>query len=628
MNKAFLAFVLAFAAVGCEKAVRTEVPNIANAEYVSVPITGDGSLHVEGQLCCQYETKQGKDRARLFIRYWNSSGNQISGKAAGLGYYVDLKAHGTIFHVGKEMSEFRFDFVVPAGTVRADVAFVRPRDQSMWIKRFSCGFKAAQATQFRMGIVSVWFLLFCLGVFAFYFLMPYAARPWVLLVASLSFYALFGIPAFAFVGLSAVSIWLGGLVLGKRPLRSVVSALIVFNVGLLVAAKYLTPFVKGFCLHFDLIEPMFSIVLPLGISFYTLQAVSYCIDVYRGTIPAERNPARLILYLTFFPTVMQGPVSRYGQLGLQLWTPHRFEWERMHSGLLLALWGFFKKMVIADRAALLADGVFSSGSSAAGVTVFLGVLAYSIQIYADFSGCVDICRGISEALGIDLIQNFRHPYFATSVKDFWRRWHISLSSWLKDYVYIPLGGNRHGNFRKYLNVLIVFGVSGIWHGVGINFFIWGLLHGLYQVCDGLTAGLRERILSSCKVDATTFSFRLGQRIMTFFLVAFAWIFFRAPTLADAGSVLRRMCVWNPWTLTDGTYLKFGLDAKDFDVLLVSLVVLLVISTLQERGSVRTMLRRQTLWFRWGVYLIAFFSVLILGIYGPGYAASQFIYMQF
>ena len=205
---------------------------------------------------------------------------------------------------------------------------------------------------------------------------------------------------------------------------------------------------------------------------------------------------------------------------------------------------------------------------------------------------------------------------------------ISLSSWLKDYVYIPLGGNRHGTFRKYLNILIVFGVSGIWHGVGINFFIWGLLHGVYQIIDGLTAKVREKTLSFCHVDAGTFSFRLGQRIATFALVTFAWIFFRAPTLADASSVLKRLCVFNPWTWTDGSYLKYGLDAKDLDVLVFSLVVLVVVSILQERGSVRQMLAKQTLWFRWMIYLLGIFSTLIFGIYGPGYNAAQFIYMQF
>lgn len=469
-----------------------------------------------------------------------------------------------------------------------------------------------------INVVSVAFLLFVTGAFMAYFLTPFRFRSWALLLASLFFYALFGWKAIVFICASALSIYLGALALERRRFRGLTVALVIgVNIGLLALVKY------GSRL---LVEHSF--VLPLGISFYTLQAVSYCVDVYRGVIPAERNPAKILLYLVFFPTIMQGPISRYGQLAAQLWTPHRLDLERTHSGLALALWGFFKKTVIADRAAFLSDNVFASGSSIEGFAAVLGVLCYSIQIYADFSGCVDICRGISETLGIDLIQNFKHPYFSVSIKDFWRRWHISLSSWLKDYVYIPLGGNRHGAIRKYLNVVIVFAVSGVWHGVGLNFLIWGLLHGLYQVFDGLTAGIRAKVLDRCHVSRDTFSFVLGQRVMTFVLVTFAWIFFRAATFADACSVIRRLFVFNPWTWTDGSYLKHGLDAKDVDVLCISVCALLVVSMLQERGSVREMLRRQTLWFRWTVYLLGLFGTLVFGVYGPGYNAAKFIYMQF
>lgn len=469
--------------------------------------------------------------------------------------------------------------------------------------------------KFRMQIVSLWFLIFITFVFALYFCLPWV-QPYVLFAASCAFYAFFGWLPFAFIGASALSIWGGGLSIerAQRHREWLLGLVVAFNVGILVLLKY--------------IHPWTSIAVPLGISFYSLQAISYVWDVKRGTIPAERNPLKLALYLIFFPTVMQGPISRYGQIGGQLWSPHSYSWDRMQSGLELSLWGFFKKMVIADRAAMLADTVFASGSTVSGIPAVLGVVCYSIQIYADFSGCVDICRGICEVVGIDLIDNFKHPYFATSIKDFWRRWHIALSSWLRDYVYIPLGGNRHGVLRKYLNVLIVFGVSGVWHGVGINFFIWGLLHGVYQVLDALTEGIRKRIVAFCRLDETAFSFRFGQRIWTFVLVSFAWIFFRAPTLPDAWSVVKRLFVFNPWTLTDGSYLKHGLDAKDFDVLVVSLVALLVVSILQEKGSVRIMLKRQVLWFRWCIYLLGVFGTLIFGIYGPGYSASQFIYMGF
>ena len=485
-----------------------------------------------------------------------------------------------------------------------------------------------QPRRFRMQIVSIWFLMFVGFAFLTYFVVPSRMRPWLLLAASIGFYSLFKVWALAFLFVSALSIWLGGLWLSRQKHVAILSLLVVFNIGVLVVVKYLKVAALAISEFGWCDEPTFSIIVPLGISFYTLQAVSYCWDVYRGTIPAEKNFFKLFLYLIFFPTIMQGPISRYTQLGDQLWTPHDFDYDRMKSGLQLMVWGFFKKMVIADRAALLVNSVFAADAKMEGFPVLLGVICYSIQIYTDFSGCVDICRGVSEVLGIDLIQNFQRPYFATSIKGFWRRWHISLSSWLKDYVYSPLGGNKLGSVRKYVNVLLVFAVSGIWHGEGINFFIWGLLHGLYQVLDGLTAKFRTKALDLLSVDAGTFSFRLGQRIMTFVLVSFAWIFFRAPTFADACSVIKRLFVWNPWTWTDGSYLKYGLDAKDLDVLIVSIAVLLGVSCLQERGKVREMLARQTLWFRWSVYLLGIGATLIFGIYGPGYAASQFIYMGF
>lgn len=315
-----------------------------------------------------------------------------------------------------------------------------------------------------MSIISLWFLIFSVAVLAAYFILPKILKPWVLLAFSAAFYAFFGLVNFVAIGASVISIYLGGLWISRTRSKIALWVTVGFNLACLISVRV----------------PATSLIVPLGISFYTLQAISYLVDVSKGTISAERNPARLALYLMFFPTIMQGPISRYGQLAPQLWTPHRFDYDALKSGLMLMLWGFFKKMVIADRAAMLANGVFAADSTAEGFVVLLGVLSYSLQIYADFSGCVDISRGLAEAMGIDLIRNFNHPYLATSVKDFWHRWHISLSTWLKDYVYIPLGGNRKGAFRKYLNILIVFAVSGLWHGTGINFFVWGLLHGIYR----------------------------------------------------------------------------------------------------------------------------------------------------
>lgn len=615
INVVLLGTLLALA--GCRGKHSVQLPPVSSPLLYSVTnVQGAVSLDISGAIKARKSSEYNRKAGILLVKFFDGEGKYCGSED--LTYSAKFGCGYRYLAAGSKPERFLCKVKIPAQAVRAEIGIARFQSKSR-LKMYGFRHNVTNAPppppKFQMRIVSIWFLIFVAAVFLLYFCLPWA-QPFVLLVASCAFYAFFGYMSFLFIGASALSIWGGALAIERSASRKAWWLFVVasFNVVILALLKY--------------IHPWSSIIVPLGISFYSLQAISYVWDVKRGTIPAERNPLKLALYLIFFPTVMQGPISRYGQLGPQLWARHSYSWDRMQSGLELALWGFFKKMVIADRAAMMADAVFAPGATMEGFPVLLGVLCYSVQIYADFSGCVDICRGTCEVMGINLIENFKHPYFATSIKDFWRRWHIALSSWLRDYVYIPLGGNRYGVVRKYLNVLIVFGVSGVWHGVGINFFIWGLLHGVYQVMDALTEGIRKRVVAFCRLDETVFSFRFGQRIWTFALVTFAWIFFRAPTLSDAWSVIKRMCVFNPWTWIDGSYLKYGLDAKDLDVLVFSLVVLVVVSIMQETFKVREWLKNQILWFRWAIYLLALFGTLIFGVYGPGYSASSFIYMQF
>lgn len=593
---------------------RAKMPSQKAPLAYNLRVCQSETLRIEGA-CESPSVSSNENRAAIvFVQFFDDERNKLT--VPELPFSRSFKCPYFHVPVGRGPARFSKELTAPANASHVEIRVSRFYfDKPALLTDFKCTVRDPGKWTFRMQIVSVWFLLFVTAAFLAYFCLP-RIQPYVLLAASCAFYAFFGWMPFLFIGASAASIWAGGLAIerARRGREWLLGAVVAFNIGILVLLKY--------------IHPWTSVLVPLGISFYSLQAISYAWDVKRGAIPAERNPLKLALYLIFFPTVMQGPISRYGQIGAQLWSRHRYSWDRMQSGMELALWGFFKKMVIADRAAMLADAVFAPGATMEGFPVLLGVICYSVQIYADFSGCVDICRGICEVAGIELVENFRHPYFSTSVKDFWHRWHISLSTWLRDYVYIPLGGNRKGAFRKHLNVLATFGVSGVWHGVGFNFFAWGLLHGVYQVLDALTIGLRKRIVATLGIDDGSFSFRLGQRVWTFLLVSFAWIFFRAPTIADAWSVIRRMCVFNPWTWTDGSCLKHGLDAMDFDVLVASLAVLVAVSFMQERFKVREWLARQLFWFRWLVYLCATFGILVFGIYGPGFNASQFIYMQF
>ncbi|MBQ8550022.1 MAG: MBOAT family protein [Clostridia bacterium] len=485
-----------------------------------------------------------------------------------------------------------------------------------------------------MAVISVSFLVFIAVTFAGYFILPMKVRPYWLLLAGLFFYSCFDLRFFPLFLLSVFGTYAAAYIIDKTKIsqgakKATVALAVVLNVGLLAVVKYLNYSLSLIGMLTGREIASVSLIVPLGIAFYSMQAVSYCVDVYRGKTAAERNPFKFLLYMSYFPIIMQGPISRYDQLAPQLFTPHRFSFDRMKSGMLLFLFGVFKKVVIADRAAILVNQVFGDYGNYEGFEIIVAMLLYTIQIYTDFSGCVDISRGVSEVLGIELVNNFDHPYFAVSIKDFWRRWHISLSTWFKDYIYIPLGGNRKGKFRKHLNLFTVFLVSGLWHGVGIHYIVWGMIHGFYQIVGDLTAAPREKLYKKCSVDTESFSFRFGRQITTFILVTVAWLFFRADGFIAACRMLRSaVSCFNPWIFTDGSFLKLGLDGKDWNVLLLSIAVLFAVSLLQEKYSLRERLSHQTCWFRYAVYIIALLFIAIFGVYGPGYNVSQFIYMQF
>lgn len=598
----------------------------------TVAVSYGEMVSVRGELSCSGITQNVANAVAYSVRFKKADDSLcMSGMLWGTpvrGEYMYLDGNVKPYWFHKEI-------VVPKGAVSLEIAPYHFRGDGVYriaghevvtkkivepVAAFSFSWFCMLGREFcagGMSFISLRFLAFVALALSCYFLVPLCARPYVLLGVSIFFYTLFSPWAWLFLGFSIVSVYVAALLMDKFACRKlIVSVLIIANIGLLVWVKYAGLVVSD--------QP---IIVPMGISFYTLQAVAYLVDVYRGDLPAEHNFLKLVLFLSFFPAIIQGPISRYSQLSCQLWTPHRFSGEALRDGLQLALWGFFKKMVIADRAGIMVDQVFKGGGGE-GIVVVIAVCLYSIQIYADFSGCVDISRGISQCFGIDLMRNFNHPYLAESVAEFWRRWHISLSLWLRDYVYIPLGGNRRGKIRKYFNVLVVFAVSGLWHGTGINFFIWGLLHGFYQVFAALTKGIRVLLCDKVGISTTSFSMRMTRRIITFTAVGFAWLFFRAKDFDQARELLRASCKINPWCLFDGTLVKFGLDVADWMVLVASILVLIAVSLLQERMQVRRVINRQVIWMRWTFALLGLAVVLVLGVYGPGYNARQFIYMQF
>lgn len=501
-----------------------------------------------------------------------------------------------------------------------------------------------------MVFTSLQFLLFFPAVVLLYWAFP-VRRRWVwLLAASACFYLCWNPKYAVFLLFSILTTYLAGRLIdwaNKLPDRrrliwkrlTVVGALLC-NIGVLFFFKYfdfalenLNAVLKVF--HFAVIQPKFDVILPLGISFYTFQAVGYVIDVYRGNAvsgsdgAAEKNLARYALFVSFFPQVLSGPIGRAGSLLPQLEAEHRFDYEQVKSGLLLILWGFFQKLVVADRIALFVNEVYGHYNNYPGFPLVLATVLYAVQIYCDFAGYSDIARGAARVMGIELIDNFKRPYFARSVADFWRRWHISLSSWLRDYVYIPLGGSRCAKWKKYRNVMITFLVSGLWHGASWNYVAWGLLHGFYQIFGAVTKPIRNRIIQKLHINPEWWLWKCVQILTTFLLVDFAWIFFRAPGGQVAVGILQSMIARsNLSVLWNGGLYQMGLSKGNWAVLILSVAMVLIVSLLRRKHVLAPALSQRGVVLRWAFYFAALYAVLILGIYGPGYEASAFIYFQY
>lgn len=372
-------------------------------------------------------------------------------------------------------------------------------------------------------------------------------------------------------------------------------------------------------------ENHFSIIAPLGISFFTFQALSYVFDVYRKKYPAEQNLSNYLTYMAFFPSMIAGPINRYDQLMPQLNTVQGFNRPLAEKGLKIILWGMFLKVVIADRLQLYIDPVFDGFLQESGSSLLMAAILYSIQLYTDFAGYSLMAIGAAATLGYNLKQNFHNPYFSIGITDFWHRWHITLAHWLRDYIYIPLGGSRCSKRRNYANILITFTVSGIWHGANWTFIVWGLLHGLFQVIEKML-GLqkkKESKLSSTDIEASSIKQRnfsmkdrsilLARIILTFFLITFLWIFFRMNTIEDAWIVIEKI-----FTSQD---MHFGICEK---FIYVFIVIVFIKDLIDEiRPSCNPFYHSKT-WVRWATYLFVFTSILLFGVFDAG----QFIYARF
>ncbi len=427
---------------------------------------------------------------------------------------------------------------------------------------------------------------------------------------------------------------------------------IIINLGMLVVLKFYDLIISEVNLRWFSGEenffPLLHLAMPLGISFYTFQAVGYLVDVYRGKTKAEHNFFKTTLFITFFPQILQGPISRFDQLAPQLFGGHKFNYPKMVNGFYLMLWGLFKKMVIADRAGILCNQVFNQYQDYHGFQFWVAILAYAAQMYGDFSGGIDIIRGAAQMFGIDMAENFDRPYFSKDIPEFWRRWHVTLGTWFRDYLFYPfslssfsqkfskkLRKKGHSYLAKYLPsyiaCMLLWLANGAWHGAGTQFILFGVYHGILTV---LSMAFHKRLVETgnkLHINQQCGSWKLFQILRTFFLVEVGRVIFVTPNFHASLVMAKSMfTAHNFWIFFDGSIFELGLARPDFLVLAVACLILLTVEIIQEAAQIRIRewLAGQNLWLRWLLAFGLIFTILIFGIYGKGYDAAGFIYMQY
>lgn len=464
-----------------------------------------------------------------------------------------------------------------------------------------------------MQFTSLAYLGFFAAVFAVHWAVPQKARWAVCLAASAGFYALLGAPMLAVLALCIAVSYLGGLWLqrrrGRRPALALAAAaalapLLFFKYFNTLLGAYVPESVRAF-----------SLLTPVGISFFTFKAVAYLAEVYKGALPPCRHFGRYALYVSFFPEVSMGPIQRPGDLMAQIGTPRAFDAGRAVRGAQLMLWGYFEKLVVADNLAPYVSAGLDAPDLVMGLSVFLASVLYAVQLYADFAGYSHIAIGCMQLLGFDVPENFRAPYFSTSVKEFWNRWHISLSSWLRDYVYIPLGGSRCSTARCCVNLLITFLVSGLWHGAGLTYLVWGGLHGLCQAAENHLPPRRPGKL------------RHALRVAgTFCILAGAFVIFRASSLANAAELFKGI-LCNGGHAVFSNYWELGLTSLQEEILLYAgIAILLAVDAAHECGvSLRTKIAALPTPARWAVYEVCIFVFLFMGRFLGG---GSFLYARY
>lgn len=469
------------------------------------------------------------------------------------------------------------------------------------------------------------FAIFFIVVTCLYFALNYKLRWILLLISSCYFYMAF-VPIYILIlGFTIVIDYFAGIFIENAEIKSnrrkfLLIISLIANIGVLSVFKYYNflNFNLSYLLHgFHLLDPIpyLSILLPIGLSFHTFQAMSYTIEVYRGNQKAERHFGIYSLYVMFYPQLVAGPIERPQNLLHQFREKHHFDYSRVISGLKLMLWGLFKKLVIADRLAIYVNAIYNHPNEHNGMTLLVATIFFAFQIYCDFSGYTDMARGAAQVMGFNLMLNFKRPYFSKSISEFWKRWHISLSTWFRDYLYISLGGNRVSIPRWYLNLLIVFVISGLWHGANWTFIIWGALNGFYLVFA--TIAERYKIYRLTEIKKFPRLNSLFQVLITFALTCFAWIFFRANTVSNALSIIKKIFQFKgPVNIENPSIMIFSI---------CSIVFLLLVELKQEyyHGTLSFFANKSWI-IRNLSYALLIILILVFGVFDGG----QFIYFQF
>lgn len=474
---------------------------------------------------------------------------------------------------------------------------------------------------------SMSFMIFLPIVFALYWVCPPKHRWALLLIASYYFYMSWNIKYVVLILFTTVISYACGLFLSKscniKYRKIYLATTLVMSLGVLFIFKYLEFFfdsiqviLSQFSIPLNTVT--FNLLLPVGISFYTFQTLSYVIDVYRGDTEVETHFGKYATFVSFFPQLVAGPIERSKNLLTQINKLHKFDYDKAIYGVKLIAWGFFQKVVIADTVAEKVNLVYDNLLEYQGFSIVIACFLFSIQIYCDFAGYSNIAIGVAKLFGMDLMINFKSPYFSTSVHEFWNRWHISLSTWFKDYVYIPLGGNRKGNIRSKMNLLITFLVSGLWHGASYTFILWGGVHGLLQIVEKLFPNKEKG-----KLHRLLWLFQCG---CMFVLITITWIFFRAQSIDEVIYIFINALsgITNPVT-----YLIEGMSSLFSFVELIQIVIpcmtLIVFDYFNSGGDTIELIGEKPIYVRWMLYVI---FAMIFFLFFPSNTSSEFVYFQF